>query len=99
MPPTTSRDTDWRDTERRQMDRLVYLDEVRIQMALSRDSRGMHAVVANVITDAAYGRYAERRAAIYRRGYEQMGVELAELAAEAAQQGGTYFELITGEEA
>lgn len=78
-------------------DRTAYLDLTRIQMRLSTESRGMHAVAQNVETDPVLQEYAERRTAIMRRGYEQMGTELAALADEAKTKGHTYFRLLTGE--
>jgi hypothetical protein len=44
------------------------------------ESRGFHAIVTSTTPNPEYGRYAEARAEIVRRGYEQMGVELALLA-------------------
>lgn len=78
-------------------DRTAYLELNRILMQLRQESRGMHAVVPNIVDCPNMLEYAARRSAILRAGYEQMGIALAELAAEAKEKADTYFTLLTDE--
>lgn len=78
-------------------DRTEYLDLSRINLRLSIESRGMHAVAEHVTTDPVLKEYADRRTQILRSHYEAMGVELGELAAEVKDKTAVYFALLTGD--
>lgn len=77
--------------------RSDYLDLQRIARHVGTESRGMHAVAANVSPNPGLREYAARRAAILSSGYEAMGVALGELAAEVLEQADATFALLGAE--